>query len=333
MKNLRSDILIVFLAFTVLNVSTVAVNAQKAEKEISREYTISEGYSLGISNKYGEINLVNWDRDHLSVEILITAEASSQSKSEDLLKAIDIDITEKRSEVNFVTTFDAKRIGGNNKVNIVYKVKAPAYINVNLEQSYGNVFVQEITGIAEVNLKYGNLTANSLSVTGTEAWNSLVLAYGKASVDNVNSMNINVQYSDLSIGGSDALNIESAYSKFSLGKVVDLDIQSKYDKLSIDMLEGSLGVDSDYTQITVGTIANQFKAINVEMTYGNFKGGLSQNSAFKIDARTEYGSVKIPEGDYQHSREGIREKITGNFGGASQSLIQAEIRYGNMILK
>jgi hypothetical protein len=333
MNNLRSNIAIFFLVVVALTTSTGIVNAQKAEKQISKEYKISEGYLLGISNKYGEINLVNWDRNHLSVEVIITTEATSQSKAEELLNAIAIDVAEKTSEVHFTTKIDSKKMSGNNKMSVVYKVKVPSYINVDLAQSYGNVFIQDISGMAEIVLKYGNLTANSLAASGKDTWNTMDLAYGKAAIDHVNAMNINIQYSELSIDDSEVLSIESTYSKFSLGKIVNLDFQSKYDKLFVDVLEGSMTLESDYTQVSVGTISNQFKEIYAEMTYGNFKAGLDKNCAFNIDAKTEYGSISIPEGDYQFSREGVREMVRGNIGGNSDSVLEADIRYGNLLLK
>ncbi len=333
MSNLRSNIAILSLVFVTIIPSAGIVNAQKAEKVISKEYTISEGFSIGISNKYGEINLVNWDKDLLSVEVIISTEANTQSRAEDLLKAIDIEIEKETSEVNFRTIIDANKLVGNNRIKIIYNVKAPAYISVDIKQSYGNVFIQDITGFAELELKYGNLTANSLAASETDRWNLLDLAYGKATLDYVNTMSIDIKYSELSIGDSELLSIESAYSKFSLGEVVNLDLQSKYDKLSVESLKGSLHLESKYTQVSVGTITHQFKAIYADMSYGNFKGGLDNNCAFNISAETDYGSIRVPEGDYLLTREGIRERVTGNIGGESDAVFEAEIRYGNLELK
>jgi hypothetical protein len=68
------------------------------------------------------------------------------------------------------------------------------------------------------------------------------------------------------------------------------------------------------------------------MKYGNFKGGIDAKTAFKIDAEASYGSIKIPEGDYQAIKEGIREEVHGNVGGQSQSQVDVSMKYGNFTL-
>jgi hypothetical protein len=317
----------------MLTGSTGIVSGQKAEKEINKNYNITEGFSLDITNKYGEINVVNWKKDELSVEIIITAEASSQSKAEELLKEVEIETSESRSDANFTTRINSKGMRGDNKIQVVYNVKTPEYLNITLVQSYGNIYIQDITGLANLELKYGNLTANRLAISDPDVWNNLDLAYGKAAIEYVNALNVEVQYSELNISGSDVLSVESAYSKLFLGNLIDLDIESKYDKLSAELLEGSMSIESAYTQVSVNRIIPGFTGIFAEMAYGNFKGSLDAKTAFMIDAETAYGSINIPEGDYQSSKEGNHEEVHGNVGGQTQSKVDVSIIYGNLVLK
>lgn len=332
MKNLRSNLTVSLLFFAILTGSTGIVSGQKAEKEINKNYKITEGFSLDITNKYGEINVVNWEKDELSVEVIVTAEASSQSKAEELLKDVEIKLSENPSDVSFTTRINMTGMKGNNKVQVVYNVKTPEYLNVALAQSYGNIYIQDITGLAELELKYGNLTANRLAISDQDVWNNLDLAYGKAAIEYANALEIKVQYSEINVSESEVLSIESMYSKLNLGNVIDLDIESKYDKLSADLLEGSMSVESEYTQVSVNRITPAFTGLFAEMKYGNFKGGIDAKTAFTIDAEASYGSIKIPEGDYQSNKEGINEKVLGNVGGKSQTQVDVSIKYGNFIL-
>jgi hypothetical protein len=332
MKNLRSSLSVSLLFFVILTGSTGIASGQKAEKEINKNYKINEGFSLDITNKYGEINLVNWEKDELSVEVIITTEASSQSKAEELLKDVEIELSENRSDVSFTTRINSKGMKGNNKIKVVYNVKTPEYLNVALAQSYGNIYIQDITGLAEIELKYGNLTANRLAISNQDVWNNLDLAYGKAAIEYANALKIQIKYSELNISGSDVLSIESAYSKLYLGNLIDLDIESKYDKLSANLLEGSFSVESEYTQISVDRITPAFTGIFAEMKYGNFKGGIDKKTAFKIDAEASYGSIIIPEGDYQSIKDGMQEEAHGNVGGETQSQVDVSIKYGNFVL-
>ncbi len=333
MKNLQFNLSVSLLLFFILIGSTGNVVGQKAVKEINNNYEITEGFSLGIDNKYGEINVVNWEKEEMSVEIIITAESSSQSSAEALLKGVKIEISESRSNANFTTIINSKRMQKDKKIQVVYNVKTPEYLNIALAQSYGNIYIQDITGLADLELKYGNLTANRLAIRDPDVWNNLNLAYGKVAIEYVNALKTDVNYSELNISESDALIVESAYSKLNLGNVGDLDIESKYDKLSVDLLGGLMSVESEYTQVSVNRILPGFTGIFAEMTYGNFKGGLDAKIAFMIDAETAFGSINIPKGDYQSSKEGIREEVHGNMGGQTKSQVDVSIKYGNLVLK
>lgn len=312
--------------------SASAAYSQDAQKEINKSYTIQKGFTLGIDNSYGEINIVNWDNNEVSVVVRIETEAASQSKAEELLGRVTIDIDESKSEVSFKTEFDNKTMTGKNKIKVIYNVKAPAYLNANLKQRYGNVYIQEIKGVAQLEVKYGNLTAGTLSSESKDEWNILDLAYGNASIEFVTGLQAEVKYSDISIQESYVLNIESAYSKMGFGKVGELEIESKYDKLSIDELAVLLDVESAYTHVSTGTILKGFKYISADMAFGNLKGILGSGAACSIDADVTYGSVNIPAGDYQIDKGPNSKEVHGTIGNPSDSRIEVDIKYGNLNL-
>lgn len=319
-----------FLFILIFSVS--AAYGQNAEKVISKNYQVQKGFTLGIDNSYGEINIVNWDKNELSVEVRIETESTTQSKAEELLDRVTIGIDESRNEVNFSSEFENKAMTGKNKIRVIYKVKAPSYINANLEQRYGNVYLQEINGIAKLEVKYGNLTAGSLGSESREEWNILDLAYGNASIDFVTGMQLEVKYSDLSIRESYALVVESAYSKMGFGKVGELSIDSKYDKLSVDELSVSLEVDAAYTHVSAGTFVKGFKSVSADMAYGNFKGVLGSGVGCSIDAEVTYGSLNIPEGDYEIDKGPNSKEVHGTIGSPSDSRIEVDLKYGNLNL-
>jgi hypothetical protein len=333
MKNLTFNNSLYFLLLILFSGSVLTVTGQPAEKLINKEYNISQGFTLGIDNEYGEINIVNWNQDRVAVEISITVEAKSESKAEEILKQIEIDISESKTAVYFDTEVEQINVTGKTKINVKYDVKAPAYINAVLEQSYGNVYIQELTGTAELEIRYGNLTATSLVNRQAEGWNTLDLKYGNASIENVSALSAEIKYSELAVSESRMLETESAYSKLNFGKVSRLNAECKYDKLNMDLLEGTLEVDGAYTNVTVGTISNGFSEVFVDLAYGNFKAGLESQAAFAIEADISYGSVQIPDGDYQVEKEAASESVWGRVGGKSDAKILADIKYGNLVLE
>lgn len=311
----------------------LTASGQVSEKRMSKEYPVSEGFTLGIDNEYGEINIVNWDQDKVSVEITISVEAKSESKAEDILKKIEIDISDSKSEVYFDTEVEQINTSGKTNIKVIYNVKAPAYINAVLEQSYGNVYIQELTGNAVLEIKYGNLMATSLANMDSDKWNTLDLKYSEATIEYATSLMADVKYSELTVNESLVLETESAYSKLFFGKVTELSAECKYDKLNLDLLAGVLQVDGAYTNVTVGNISNEFSEVNVDLAYGNFKAGLGPQAAFAIEADVSYGSIQIPKGDYATEKQGGNEEVLGTIGGRSDARILADIKYGNLVLK
>lgn len=311
---------------------TMTMQAQHAEKVIANDYTISKGFTLGIDNQYGEINLVNWDKDECSVVVTIRTEAGSLSAAENLLKNVDIEISESDSRVDFKTDINAKVMSGRKKINVIYEVKVPSYINVSLDQSYGHIYIQEIAGVAELDVQYGSVNADALSLSDSREWNSLSLAYGEADIAFVSALLVDMKYSNATLTESQMLEINSAYSKVFMDQVGELKIESKYDKYAVAYLEESLNISSAYTQLKVDMISKNFTEINAQMKYGNFKGGLEDNTAFKIDAEVSYGSINIPEGNYELSRQNTSEEAHGLVGSNPVASVSVSLRYGNFNL-
>lgn len=322
-----------FLLMILFSGSVLTISGQPAKKQISKEYNVSEGFTLGVDNKYGEINIVNWDQDRVTVDITISVEARSESKAQELLNQIEIDISESKSEVYFDTEVEQINAGGKTTINIKYDVKAPAYINAMLEQSYGNVFIQELTGTAELEIRYGSLRATSLVNADQNVWNTLDLKYGDATIENVSALSAEVMYSELTVNASQVLETESAYSKLFFGKVLELSAECKYDRLTLDNLEGILEVDGAYTNVSVGTISRDFSQVFVDLAYGNFKAGLENQAAFAIEADVSFGSIRIPDGDYEMEKEATNQSVRGTIGGRSAAKILADIKYGNLVLE
>lgn len=321
------------LLILALFLPILTVNGQKAQKEVAKEYQITKGYTLGIDNKYGSIELINWDRNELSVVVTIEAEATSVQRAESLLDKVTIDISEEKSAVYFETSFQQMQMNKENRLKITYAVKAPAYLNASLEQSYGNIFIQNLTGEAILEVKYGNIDANSLVREEQNAVNEITIAYGNGSIEEAGVMDVEIKYGNLSIAKSHDLEIESGYSKVSLGEVNHLNIDSKYDKLSLESLIGSAKISSAYTQVDLGYISESFTLIDAEMTYGNLKGELSSRAAFSIDAETAYGSISVPDGQYNTEKDGMRQSVNGTIGRKSDAEVMVSIRYGNLNLK
>ena len=113
--------------------------------------------------------------------------------------------------------------GGTNTFSINYNIKMPAYINLDVTNKYGNTVIDEVSGLTNLTVKYGDLTVHKLTRGNVKPLNSLDVAYGKASVDELGWAEINARYcGQFSIDRATALLVDSRYSKISVGEVSSL---------------------------------------------------------------------------------------------------------------
>lgn len=340
----------IFLAvFLIAGISTSAF-AQKATKEISKSYAASKGFTLDIANKYGKIDVVNWDKNEVDVKVTITVEANNQEKAEETLKYITVEIDESGNGVSFETEFDSKAFGKNQNIEVAYKVTAPEYINASLAQKYGSVYIQSLTGDVELEIKYGELTASSIVNSNRDAWNTLEFAYSEGSIDQAGNLEAEVSYSELELTEVNMLNMESKYSEFTgeyiggmeleskydefaFDEVVDLSAEMKYGAVHIGQLNNSLNITAEYTNVNLDIVLGSFSSLVADLSYGDFKGKLDKGASFKVEAAAAYGSVALPEGNLEESREGVSEKVSGTIGNVPKATVDITLKYGDLVLK
>lgn len=331
MKNLAFKTTRLFWVAAILMIA-VTVNAQqKAVKEISESYTIKKGFELAVDNKYGEINIVNWDKNECQVVVTIEVEAASKAKAEEGLKKVEIQIDKGSNDLSLETQFKEKN-WNKMKVEVIYDLKVPSYINASLEQQYGMIYIQELTGEVGINARYSDVNAGSL-VQVDGAANNVDVAYGDITIEEVGSLNAKIRYGELQVERSQELNADLRYSRMKLGEANVVVIDSKYDKVSIDKLLGVLSIESAYTQAKIEELDAGFKAVSAEMSYGNLKAGLAKGAGFKIDSEVSYGSIDIPEGDLSREKDGMKKRVYGTVGKSNGASVEASMRYGNLVLK
>lgn len=333
MKKMRKLKFSLGFLLIALFVSSATLFSQEARKEIAKSYTISDGYSLGIENKYGNIEIVNWEKDELQVKVVIEASSKNQEKAEKLVKSVEIDIDELSNGVNFKTIFPKSDLDKKERIKITYSVQTPVYLNVDLTQKYGEIFIQKIYGHADINVQYGTLDAGELINKKQKSPNSLSVSYGDATIEKTTQLNSKAQYSECMIGQADAIEVESAYSKINVDEFNELNANSKYDKYKLGKLMGSFIVNANYTNVNIKYIDPGFELIRAEMTYGNLVGNLDAKTSFNIDARAAYGEISIPGGDVKEDKDSKKQSVSGTVGKSASAKIEADLTYGNLKLE
>lgn len=338
------------LSLLLILVVSFSLSAQDARKEYSETYNVSEGVTLSAETKYSGIELLTWDKNEVDIFAEVEVDASSKNRAEELLKKIKVNIEKSGNTISVETEME-NGWSRNAKVKINITVKAPAYINLNMEVGYGDLFIQEVSGLALLDLRYSNIKAGALSRGNEKPYNALEMAYSNGTIDQAGWVQLELAYSDVEIITSEMLFIENKYSKVTGEKAGGIATEGAYDKYFFDEVDSfvgelkysglkfgtlnkSLEVHCTYTSVNVEKLARGFDKIDAELSYGNIDLDVESGAAFKFEGVAKYGKVNVElDGKLSKSKEGTTQRVWGSVGSNPRSSVNLITKYGNIILK
>jgi len=337
-KMKKSDKKTVMFFLISLLLTSSSIFAQEVTKEFHKEYTAGTK-SLNISNRYGDVVIENWDKDQIVIDVKVTVEMSDKEKAQSFLDKIDIQFAESSDQISAKTVIDDKfnftGWGDHRRFSIDYHVKMPVGTELALSNKYGNTEIDELNGLVNLDIKYGNITAGKLTRGNVKPLNKLNIAYGKGTIDEVGWLDLTERYvGSMEIAKSQAILLDSKYSKIILGETSSIVGESKYDNIRIETIK-NLVLDNGYTEVNIGELTNKldysgsygsfsidrvpagFESLQVETHYMGVKLGIEESASYKLDAKVSYGGLKYNEDNFRNTRrivENNSHEVSGTVG-------------------
>jgi hypothetical protein len=317
--------------FISLFLISSTLSAEEITKEFHKEYAAGTK-TLEINNKYGDVIIQNWNKDQVVIDVKITVNMSNREKAQKYLDLIDVQFSEGDKVISAKTVIDNNfnftGWGDSRKFSIDYNIKMPVGTDLTLINKYGNTDIDELHGLMDIDIKYGNLTAGKLTRGNIKPLSQLTLAYGKGSIDEAGWLDLNERYvGSMEIGKSQAILLDSKYSKIMLGETSSVVGESKYDNIKIDKIK-NLVLENGYTEVNIGeltkkltytgsygsfsieTIPAGFESLDVETRYMGVKLGIDESASYKLDAKVSYGGLKYNEDNFKNQRRIIENNST-----------------------
>jgi hypothetical protein len=277
-------------------------------KKISKSFEINKDATLAIKNKFGKIHCQNWDKNSISIDVIITIEASNQDKANRYFDKINISFTGNPDRVTATTSFDDNMFDkNNNDISVDYMVYAPRTIGIEIDHKFGDIILEEILGSSQIELGYGSLKANKLNgidneleIKFSEAFIGYVksadleLKYSELEIDEANDMSAESKFSELDIGKIDVLTLESGYDDDYIGSVRDLDIEASFSDVEIRSLDERLIADFDYGELKVKEIGRAFELIEITNSFSGATIGFNSDASFRLNATVKMGDLSYP---------------------------------------
>ncbi len=349
----------ILLLGVFISLSGIWAYATELTKEFHEEFSADGNTVLVLINKYGNVDVQNWDSPKIKIDVLVTVRHSNPERAEKMLGYIDVAFSSSGSEVKAETQIDEKfnrssSWSSDNKFEINYTVQMPAKVNLDLSNQYGHVFIDEVDGHANIDLKYGKLTVNKFSRGDVKPLNTINLAYASgSSIGECNWLKANIKYSGLdiekakafvgytsymklNIGEVSSVVLEGKYDGYNFGKIANLVYSTSYSNVKADELTDKLEAQSRYTNVTIGYVPPDFEEIDIDTRYGTYRIGLDENASYKLEGQAQYGKISYHDvGEVSRIQENTSMTVNGTVGTQSNPSAEVKIltKYGNVKLE
>ena len=322
------------------------------EKRIEERFKVNANCKLCIDNRFGKIEIVEWDKNEIAFDILITGMANSEKGAQAALDCIDVDFSSGANVVNAKTKACDKNMN-KSEYKIDYVVKVPASVVMDLRNRYGNIYLTDVQKDLSVDISYGHLYAHNLkgnkniinskygNVEINEVTSSLNIdkRYGsKCVINKASNLTASIHYSSITAQNIEKLNLDIKYSNADIETVTEASISSGYSKVYIDNLVSSYRGSVNYGNLEIRDVDMAFSLIDVSARYSGVRLGLTKEHSFDADLLTYYGSIKLrgltASQGMEKEKENNKDSVRAIFGNktSTDAKVTVDSRYGDIIV-
>ncbi len=293
-------------------------------KKITKTFDCPSSKSIEVSNTYGKINVVIYNGAQVKYDIDIIAKADTKAKAQKELDRVSVTFNDAITKVAAKTNIEDKSSwfgwnwswGGNTEMQVNYTLYVPENRSLTLIQTYGNIYIPNYGGPVNLEIAYGNIEAADLTNTlkldlsygegklGCIKNAKLDLAYSDISINSAGTLTTDLQYGKLTILEScESLNIETDYSEISLGSINKLIGSGGYNHYQITS-SGEVKMDNEYGDLSIQSLRGN---INVNSDYHTTKIENITVTSREINVMGDYSTLKL------NSTEGYTYNVSGSY--------------------
>ena len=357
--------IIISLSLILLNFSSLQAQNGSETRSFIKTVPVGKETTLEISNKYGTIQITPWKKDSAYIRAEVKAYAKDQSKISKMFDGITVNITYTkylvRAHTEFISNINtlfesfkgmtSKIISYDSHIEINYYINIPEYLNLNIENKFGDVYMENNTGEFRISISNGSFKANSLGEKS-----SMNLVFCDAKINSVTSGKIDASFSEVSVGETKDLTINSISSKYNINEAGSIQGESRRDKFFIENIESiqgdayftdynlnnvgkELSITSRYGSVTADHIDKRFESININSSYSDISLSFEQGSSYNLEIRQVNAFLVLPDKNMKTEQKVLNEDkkeymISGTAGkNPGSSKVKIDATHGNIYLK
>ena len=320
-----------------------------------KTFPVGRETSLEVTNKYGTIEITTWKKDSAYIRAEIKAYSPNQEKLTSMFEGITVNITGAGSLLKAETVFaqsftrlfegfkgmTSKIISYDSRIEIDYYINVPEYLDIKIDNRYGDVFMENCTGKLSATVSNGSFKAGNL-----EKVSELILSFCDATVNTISSGRIQASFSEITSEKIGNLSISSVSSKYNIANAGKVDFESRRDKYFIDNIESVAGTAyftdynlksltkeislmTKYGSFNVDSVENGFDAINLNSGYSDIHLRFAGNASYNFEIRHMNSFLTLPSRNVKSEVKTLsdekKEYITFGTVGASPGTSKVKI--------
>jgi hypothetical protein len=236
-------------------------------------------------------------------------------------------------------------------VEINYFISVPDYINLKIENKYGDVYMEDNTGEFRMTLSNGSFKANSLGKNV-----SITMLFCDARINSIISGDLDASFSEVTIGSTDDLKLSSISSKYNIKKAGSLRGESKRDKFFIgeiynlqgnsyfsdyklDNVTSKMDLTTRYGSLNADMIDKGFESVTINSSFSDISLNFDPASSYNLDIKHSNAFLVLPDKNITTEEKSMNDDkkefvTTGTFGkNPGKARVRIDASRGNIYLK
>jgi hypothetical protein len=357
--------IIITASLIFLIVNSLSAQSESETRSFIKTLPVTRESTLEISNKYGRIEITPWNKDSAYIRAEIKAYAKDRSKVSKMFDGISVNINDSKYLVRAQTEFTSnintlfesfkgmtsKIIQYDSHIEINYYIKIPEYLNLKIDNKYGDVYMENTTGEFRITISNGSFKAGSIGKNS-----SINMVFCDANINSIVSGNLDASFSEVTIGSSEDLSVNSISSKYNIKKAGILRGESKRDKFFIEdigslqfnayfsdyklnNLKKEVNLTTRYGSLNADFIDKEFESVNINSNYSDISLIFDQGASYNIDIRHLNAFLVLPDKNIRTEKKALNEEkkeyLTSGTVGKSpgKSMVKIDATRGNIYLK
>ncbi len=342
----------------------LTVSSQSKSLNFAKEFEVQEDAVVSVNSHYGDVYIGSWNQDRVGVKIEMSAEGKSAELLQEIADHMQLSIDGNADKVSIQSNIEdiTHWNKSNRKISIRFKngkkyelealslhytIQMPASLKLEMEHSYGDIQIDELSKGANIYLSYGDLDIDKLEGQG-----NIVLKYGDADIDYLEKGEIRAsygdiaidyarnitfagKYSDVKIGKADSMYTDASYIDYELGQVDYLHSEENHSSFDIWELIYWGKMELSFGDVSISKLSESFQSVNIKGAYTDVDVSIIKGSNYQFDLSTVFGSIKYPSATQISERISTKdkEKVVGETGGNSTSKISVNTAYGDISVR